>query len=258
METTDVTAYQPNDSSFFVPIPRGVSRVFRSPTTAIYAGIVAPIVCFALQRPILSGSLLKTPGLGLISTYWLFSFVFIGLEMLVLALWLALGTALGAGTGPVAGALFVGTLFAGGLGFVLLPLSIFGLFVIVGVLGFVPWLTAATYLANAEAAFGHARKVFGGARLISSVLLGALLVIGVPCAVQTRAWLAVRSSLRDVASGNPRAMEKLRGWYPFSPPNTLVWSYFTEVDLVRKQRLADAYKELTGEDVNLALGRLMD
>jgi hypothetical protein len=36
----------------------------------------------------------------------------------------------------------------------------------------------------------------------------------------------------------------------------LVWSYAAEQDAVRKQRLADAYRELTGEGVESRLARL--
>ncbi len=68
----------------------------------------------------------------------------------------------------------------------------------------------------------------------------------------------MRSAIRDVAAGYPTALEKLRAWYRFAPRDSLVWSYAAERDTVRKQRLADAYKELTGEDVESRLARLED
>jgi hypothetical protein len=230
----------------------------RSPAFSIVAGIIAPLLCFALQPLLLSDSLRRELGLRFINVFWLFTYCVAGLEMLVLALWLAFGTRLGAWNGPIAGGLFAGALFAGGLGLILLPLSLIGLMMIIGALGFVPFLTATTYCANAVEAYRHARKVAGGAGLLASAVVGALLVIGVPIAIQARVSREVQSAIRDVAAGKPRALEKLRAWYPFAPPDTLLSLCADELDFVRRQRLADAYKKLTGEDVNSVLGRLAD
>jgi hypothetical protein len=154
--------------------------------------------------------------------------------------------------------LFAGALFAGGLGVVLLPFSVIGLVAIIGLLGFVPFLTAVVYYVNAVEAYHHARKVARGQRRFGSALLGALLVIGVPGAVQALVSLAVQSAIRDLAAGKSAAMLTLRGWYRFAPRDSLVWSYAAERDPVRKQRLANAYKELNGEDVESRLARLED
>jgi hypothetical protein len=42
------------------------------------------------------------------------------------------------------------------------------------------------------------------------------------------------------------------------PRDRLVWSYAAERGPARKNRLAEAYKELTGEDVESRLARLED
>jgi hypothetical protein len=238
--------------------PNGVLVMLRSPTFSILAGIVAPIVCFAVQPLVFSGDPLTLPGLQFVNVFWLFGYGIVGLEMLVLALWLTFGSRLGAWNGPVAGVLFAGALFAGGLGLVLLPFSVIGLMVIIGALGFVPFLTAAVYFANAVEAVRRARELARGTKLVAAVLLGAALVIGVPGALEARASLVVRSAIRDVAAGNPAGLASLRFWYRFAAGDMLVWTYADELDTIRKQRLADAYKELTGEDVESRLARLAD
>lgn len=81
---------------------------------------------------------------------------------------------------------------------------------------------------------------------------------GIPGAVQAPVSLAVRSAIGDVAGGKPGALAKLRAWYRFAPRDRLVWAYAAERDLTRKRRLADAYKELTGEDVESGPARLVD
>jgi len=53
-------------------------------------------------------------------------------------------------------------------------------------------------------------------------------------------------------------MGRLRVWYPYAHRERLVWSYSAEADPVRKERLARAYFDLTGEDVEQRLHRLDD
>lgn len=76
----------------------------RSPTFSIIAGIIAPIACFALQPVLLSDDSSMPPALRWTNEFWLFAYGFVGLEMLVLALWLGMGARLGAWSGLVAGA----------------------------------------------------------------------------------------------------------------------------------------------------------
>jgi hypothetical protein len=238
---------------------REANAMLRSPTFSMLAGIFAPIACFAFQALLPFGTTTdELPGLNFINVFWLFGYGVIGLEMLVLALWLAMGNRLGAWNGVFAGVLFAGALFAGGLGLVLLPFSVVGLIFIIGLLGFVPFLTAAVYYVNAVEAYRHARAFAGPKRLIGLAFLGAVFVTGVPGAVQAGVSLTVRSAIRDVAAGNSAAMSTIRAWYRFAPRDSPVWSCSAERDPVRKQRLANAYKELTGEDVESRINRLQD
>ncbi len=235
-----------------------VAGLLRSPTFSVLAGIIAPTVCFALERMLFSDIPDTLPGSQFIDFFPLFGYGIIGLEMLVLAVWLKFGDRLGTWNALVAGVLFVGALVAGGIGLWLLPLSLIGLLVLIGLLGFVPFLTAAVYCMNAVEAYRRAGAVTVGARLTSLVLAGAILVIGVPGSVQTWALMAASSAVGKVIAGDPMAVTKLPLWCRHTAANGLIWSYASEEDPVRKQRLADAYKALTGGDVETALARLMD
>ncbi len=241
--------------------PRAVLRDahgwLRSGAFAIFAGIVAPIACLALQPVILSGEEFQMPGLRFINVYWLFAYGVIGVEMVVLALRLASGTRLGVWNGPVAGVLFAGAFFAGVLGLVLLPDSVVGLLVLIGALGFVPFLTAAVYFANAIEAYRDARRVAAGRRLVALVVLSALLVIGTAGAVQAGVCAAVWSAVREIAAGRPEGLAKLRAFNHLGARDGLAWAYASERDPIRQGRLAEAYRELTGEDVDLRLARFL-
>ena len=80
----------------------------RSPTFSIVAGITLPIACFAHEPVLLSDDASMPPVLRWINDFWLLAYGIIGLEMLVLAVRLAIGTRLGAWNGLVAGVLFAG------------------------------------------------------------------------------------------------------------------------------------------------------
>ena len=233
-------------------------RAFDSTASSIILGILAPIACFALKPVLLPGDRFELPGLGFISAFWIFGYGVIGLGIATLSLWLWRGTRLGAWCGVVSGVLAACALFAGGLGLVLLPFSLIGLLVLIGALGFVPFLTATTFARNAIRAFAHARTVLGEPWAWGSMVLGAALVVGVPGAIQARVSLAVRHAIGDVARGDPTAMARLRAWYPYAHRDRLVWSYSAERDPARRERLARAYRELTGEHVEQRLSVLND
>ncbi|QEH34621.1 hypothetical protein OJF2_31620 [Aquisphaera giovannonii] len=236
----------------------GWNMLLRWPVFAAFAGIYAPIVCLAVQAVLIPDERFWLPGLGFINAFWIFSYGLMGLEMLLLLAWLAFGHRLGLWNGPASGALFAGALFSGVLGLVLLPVTVVGLPLLIGVLGFIPFITAGVYFANAAAAYHEAKAVMQGPRLMGSVLLGALLVFGVPGAAQTTVSLTVRAAIRGVAEGDPAAMAKLRDWYGFAHRDRLVWAYTAEQDITRKKRLADAYRSLTGHDIESRLARLND
>ncbi len=67
--------------------------------------------------------------------------------------------------------------------------------------------------------------------------------------------LAVRSAIREIAVGNSGGLAKLRAFNHLGARDRLVWAYAAEHEPIRGQRIADAYKELTGEDVNVRLAR---
>ena len=235
-----------------------LQRVCESTAFSVAFGVVAPIVCFTMKPVLLPGDGSEIPGLGFISTFWIFSYGVVGLGIASLTLWLCCGPRLGSWCGIVSGDLLACAIFAGGLWLVMLPFSVIGLLVIIGVLGFVPLLTAATFGDHGIRAFHLARRLLGERMAWSTMLLGAVLVIGVPGSLQTWVCLAVRDAISDVALGEPSGMARLRALYPYTDHDCLVWTYAAEHDPDRKKRLAMAYRDLTGKDVENRLSRLAD
>lgn len=246
-----------------VPIvPTSTTNRFRdiwgSTIFSVLMGILAPILCLALQPFLLPGDLFLLPGLQFINTYWIFSYGFIGLEILALSLWLSIGERPRIWYGALSGVLFAGAFFAGGLGLILLPFRLLGLLILIGFLGFVPLFTAYAFYRNAVRAYRHAGISLSGTTLRASALLGSMLVMGVPGGIQARVLMVVQSTIQGVVEGDPAAMDRLRAWAPFVSRDRLVWAYDAERDPIRKSRLSKAYKDLTGEDIERRLSILND
>jgi hypothetical protein len=240
--------------------PRAKTSYFASKQAAITFGVIAPIVCFGL-RPILLGDSVEReiPGLQSIADLWLFFHGVVGLEIATLAFWIWRGDRLGGLAGGIAGVLASGAIFAGVLGLVLLPFSLIGIFVTgIGALGLLPLLTSLTYFAHAKRAAHRARLAVGTRQAVAFALLNALLVFGVPAALQAQYSMSTMQAIEDVARGDHSASARLTRWYAYVHPDRLVWVYQAERDENRKRSLASAYSGLTGGDIEKRLSELDD
>src|SRR5687768_12115342 len=110
------------------------------------AGIALPLVC-----------LITDPGVFAGWPYRPVAYTFIGTEIVVLAAWLVLERRLQTSALFFAGPLVAGGGFAFALGVALLPLSVFGLLLLIGILGFTPFFTAFSFARGGLRAFRRGR-----------------------------------------------------------------------------------------------------
>jgi hypothetical protein len=232
-------------------------RPFRPDISALL-GILAPLLCIALQFGLDMAMISELPPLAFLNAYPFLNYGVVVLEMLTLVIWLALGDRVGRWGGIVSGVLLAGSLFASLLGLALLPFSLIGLVVFIGVLGLVPLGTSFVFFRNGRRAFLLARNRMGYRTALVSLLLGAVLVFCVPGAIQARISRVVRIAMHSISVGAPDAAARLRGLPLFMYRDQLVGAYERERDPVRRGRLATAYAELCGEDIELQLERLRD
>jgi hypothetical protein len=127
------------------------------------AGIALPLVC-----------LITDPGVFADWPYRAVVYTFIGTELVVLAAWLALQRRLQTSALFFAGPLVAGGGFAFALGVALLPLSVFGLLLLIGILGFTPFFTAFTYARSGLRALRRGRVGRAGTTVAGIVLAGIL------------------------------------------------------------------------------------
>jgi hypothetical protein len=239
-----------------------ISRLVRWRHYDVAFGLALPVACFALEFVLLP-ALGWLPGLVFFHRYRLFSYGVVAFELATLAAWLGLGPRLGRWSALVAGVLLAGSLFAGVLGLGLLPFAVPGVLVLgIGLLGFVPLFTSHVYYRNGLAAFRQAEYHLGRRALVETLLWGAVLVYGVPALIQARVSLTTRAALRQVIEGDDlavrAAVERLRPYAWVADFDPLRHACKREQDRGRWERLARAYRELTGRDVRFGPDRLVE
>lgn len=170
----------------------------------IIVGAIIPIVLLYVDPTVF-----RTTGVGngnpVLSNYAIFAYLAIGLGILTLTGWLFVGELRQTGAAFIAGVLLTGALFAMTVGVVLAPFSVLGLFMCIGALGFFPFLTAFVYLRNGIRAFRAASAVSTNyTPLFASLLVGAILVLGLPALAQAQISKVIQSSVNKIVE-NPTA-----------------------------------------------------
>jgi hypothetical protein len=215
-------------------------------------GIVLPVIClyfdpFVLQAPIES---IEPPLLG---RYVVAARVAIGLGLLSLSAWMLIRWPPALMAGLLAG----GALFATLLGLVLLPFSIIGLLWVIGVLGFTPFVTAFIFWRNAVGAYRRTYHNRIKGWVLIAVAVGLAISCAAPCAMQwyvTRAVEMVQSHHPAEAAQGLSVLKQFRAIIHY---DLLVFAYRrAEKDVERRERLAKAYKELTGTEIGRRLAAL--
>jgi len=175
-------------------------------------GIMLPILCLIFDPDIFRDGLLV--GVGYLSSFQIFAYVSIGLGIATLSIWLLSKTESSILIGIISGILFAGALLSLALGVYLLPLSTFGLLLIIGIFGFTPFLTAFAYLRNGIRAIQKIQSDTNKVLFAGTILFGMVFVIGIPFAINwktnelwssnefwvpiERLWLPISTTEHDV------------------------------------------------------------
>jgi hypothetical protein len=248
--------------------PRFWRRQFDDATTRaqlrfdIAFGLVIPVLCFVFDPVVFRGWLI---GEGIYARFQFFAYAASAVELTTLACWLFVVRKFPAWSRPAGGVMLAGTLFSFTLGVAILPFSLFGLmFVGLGALGFIPFVTAFVYLRNGLRALRlnrSAAPVRGAA--YASFVFGAVVALGIPAAAQVGVERVVETASAEVIAGgevSPAHARALRAISRFSRSSfdEIVWEYNRESDPTRKAHLAKSYAELTGRDIEASYERMSD
>ena len=182
---------------------------------------------------------------ALLGGYFTAASVAIGLGFFSLSGWMLVRRPSALWAGLLAG----GAAFAALLGLFLLPFSLLGLTMFIGVLGFTPFVTAFVFWRNAVRAYRGTRQSGAETPALALAALGLLFSGGVRGSL-TGTSLAKRPAQWTWFSPRPaeaaRGLSVLKRFRVLNTFDQIVVAYEAEENAEQHKRLAAFYKELTG------------
>jgi hypothetical protein len=221
-------------------------------------GIILPVICFVADPIVFKGGSFGTAWFG---TFKPFAYVLSFIAVMATSAWLIWGEKLKGINAVLAGLFAISGLISLGIGIILLPFSLLGLFVIIGILEFTSLFTSMVYLRSAVRAYQTAKPFLENKLLINSFILSAVLSFIFPAILN----LKVKESLDEIKNGDIKAIqantERLKFIAPLVNFDVLAEEFASEnnrLDNQRRDVLADAYQQLTGENIESRVNCLMD
>lgn len=225
-----------------------------------FGGIV-PILCFVFDPIVLKSWFLGPP---LFPDYQVFAYLFSGLQIVLLGLWLLTGPGRQNLNSFMGGMLLAGAFFCLITGLVLAPFSLLGLIYAIGAFGFTPFLTGLVYLRNgvrAVRAGSNGPLSFSGG-LVSAA--GILLVTALPLLLSLQIHAVVSQAVSEIVEGDSQhAMFAAHRVMPFrffagAELDQIVNAYTATSDEKRKELLKSCYREITGDSIENRANILQD
>ena len=254
-------------TSDVLPVKIGFwKRQFRQTTTGpqrvfdLIFGVAAPIFCFVFDPLVFQGGLAGPPFLP---EYQGVVYLFSGVEIILLCLWLASGKGNEVSNALIGGALLSGGLFCLTIAILLFPLSLIGLAVGIGLFGFTPFFTGIVYLRNGWRAL-HSDADKSSRLTWAGAVCGFLLVAVIPIVLSLQIRSVVSKSIDAIIRADPvrapyaaQQLAVLR-FFASADVDRIVWAYASETDENRKQSMKSCYREITGKDIDQRLLVLND
>jgi len=220
-------------------------------------GILMPLVCFYFDPGIIRGT--RSTPLGEFS---IFIYGFSGVAILTLSVWIFLGDRLRSLTPIFGGVLLAGAMVSFAIGVMILPLTLIGIIFVIGLLGFVPFITGFVYLRNGLRAIARLGQATSGSPRVATVVISAVIALALPGLAQWTAIRMVDQSIAKIIDQNSGSIDapvaRIKRLGVVADTDRLVREYEKEAAPARKERLGLAYQEITGEDIELRLRILKD
>jgi len=237
------------------------SRQFRSPATTkqrvfdICFGIVAPVLCVAFDPAVFTQS--GIGGAGMLYAWRVFGYaeIIIGVALLAYCLLAQRSSRF------LAGALFASALFAFVVGLVLLPMSLMGMFILIGVFGLTPFLTAFVFLRNGCRCWRDSTAHRPATRGVVLAVLAGVLVCGIPLALQMSLAALAKRAVAQLQSDSDREFAQAIGLLKrinVGVDQDEIVALYQHADAKHRERLSSAYKEITGRSIEDRIAELND
>ncbi len=172
----------------------------------VVMGMLMPVFCLLADPIVFRGYD------SILTRYRWVAYTFIGVEILILGVWLRLRPRLSRGAIFFAAPLLGGGAFALAIGIGILPVSLPGALVLIGILGFTPFFTSLAFLRNGGRALRMSRSfVSPGMRTVA--IMAGLLFIGTPSLFVLSTWYGqtLPHLIREAGTGLG-GTSRLGGW----------------------------------------------
>jgi hypothetical protein len=240
----------------------GTHRTKGQDTFDVIFGLVLPIACF-LVDPIVfkSASVFGPP---LLEDYQLIAYVVSAVEMGTFLVWRTFPKLARTFAPAFAGIFLAGAFFSTVVGLAILPFTLLGLLMIIGLPGLTPFVSAFVYLRNSVRAMKLQAKDSGLALRVVVAALGAMLFVGLPIRASVQVDRAMSVSVNTLVSGSAveaeEAAHQLKRFRFVSTKhrNQMAEAYARESDPVKKDIIKRVYQDIVGDDLELRWPMLVD
>lgn len=220
-----------------------------------FFGVIMPVICFAFD-PIV----FETIGIGksYLGNYKPFAYILSFISVMAMSSFLIWGKKLKWVNGFLAGFFAIGGFISLIIGIVLLPISLFGLIILIGALGFTPLCSSLVFLRNSLRAFHFAQPHFQRKVLIRSAILAGLFGLITPAVIN----FEIQNLLNKMKNGDVQTIRKNSQYLKFAAPITnfdlLTEGYNFQDNSDEIKAFAEEFENLTGESIEERMMRVRD
>jgi hypothetical protein len=210
-------------------------------------GVILPVVCVVADPIVFKG---YGAGKGaLLAGYKPFGYLLSFTSIMLMMVWLIWGTKLKWLNSFLSGLFAVGSFISFAIGIIFFPLSVIGIFFVIGIFGFTPLFASFVYWRNSVRTFHLTKPFLKKGALIGSFVLSAVLSFTIPMLVNVK----IQNLLNQMNNGNAETIklnaEKLKYFYPLVNFDVLGGHYCDSPQSEEHQALAEVYQRFTGESV---------
>lgn len=210
-------------------------------------GVILPVICFACDPIVFKGF-----GMGkgaLLGNYKPFAYLLSFSLIMGMAAWLIWGAKLKWLNAFLAGLFLVGGITSLGIGVVLIPFSLLGLIVLIGILGFTPLLSSVVYLRNAFRTFQISKPFYEKRILVYSLFLSAIFSFVVPYVINVEIKRALDRMIKGDVQTIRSSADRLKYLSPLVNFDSLGGRHCQSPNSEEHQVLAETYQQLTGKNI---------
>jgi ABC-type multidrug transport system fused ATPase/permease subunit len=206
-------------------------------------GVVLPTACCLFDPLVFKGAMSRNG--AILGEYKPFAYSISFISIILMMLFLLFGRKLKWFNGILAGLFLVGTAISLIVGVVIFPLSLIGLIILIGMLGFTPLFAAFVYFRNSIRAISFAETTTKDFLLFNLAAVSAIFSFVLPYVF----YVNIETSLREMENGNAAVIrenkEKLQYFAPFINIDRLGLKACGEINESKKE-LRSAIQELSG------------